>query len=245
MPKYRYVKHYPKGTAIPHRTLSVLLFSTGSSLLLWTLWPIISFVVFLSGDLSPVVSPIPNALSRVSGGQWTDVAQNGFHTASVTLTGTDFTNPNVWFPDSPQTRLDREIQQYSLDIPQLGIQNAMTVVGGGDLNTSLIHYGGTSLPGKYGNAVIFGHSTLPQLYNPSNYTTIFSKLPELRSGDTFTIHVDGVSYLYEIFSITVTQPTDLSPLEQRYDDSYVTLVTCVPPGTYAKRMNVKAKLIKI
>jgi len=39
-------------------------------------------------------------------------------------------------------------------------------------------------------------------------------------------------------------PRDLSILAQRYDDSYLTLITCVPPGTYFKRLIVRARLAK-
>ena len=56
------------------------------------------------------------------------------------------------------------------------------------------------------------------------------------------ITYDGVAYRYVIYEMVVTDPNDLSVLEQRFDDSYITLVTCVPPGTYWKRLNVKAKL---
>jgi sortase A len=40
-----------------------------------------------------------------------------------------------------------------------------------------------SAPGEYGNIVIFGHSTLPQLYNPKDYKTIFTYLPSLEKKD--------------------------------------------------------------
>jgi sortase A len=121
----------------------------------------------------------------------------------------------------------------------------MVVIYGSDLNTSLIHYGGTGLPGEYGNSVIFGHSTLPQFFNPKDYKAIFSTLPNINIGDDVIITFDTITYRYSIFDITVTMPNDLSPLEQKYDDSYITIVTCVPPGTYAKRLNVKARLITI
>jgi len=40
--------------------------------------------------------------------------------------------------------------------------------------------------------------------------------------------------------MTVSDPTDLSALEQTFDDSYLTLVTCVPPGTTWERLRVEA-----
>ena len=105
--------------------------------------------------------------------------------------------------------------------------------------------GGTGLPGEYGTAVVFGHSTLPQFFSPTNYKTIFSLLPTLTIGDEIFVTYDGVQYRYIIFEMVITDPTDLSSLEQRFDDSYLTLITCVPPGTYWKRLNVRARLERI
>jgi len=136
------------------------------------------------------------------------------------------------------------VNTYSVSIPKLKIENAIVMVAGDDLSESLVHYGGTPLPGQYGNTVIFGHSTLPQFYNPKSYKTIFSLLPTLTYGDTISVTFDDVKYTYVVYDMVVVEPTDLTPLEQRFDDSYLTVVTCVPPGTYWKRLNVKAKLQK-
>ena len=134
------------------------------------------------------------------------------------------------------------VNTYTLSIPKLKIEDALVTISGDDLHASLVHYGGTGLPGQYGKTVVFGHSTLPQFYSPKSYTSIFSLLPTLKVGDDIEITYDGVTYKYTIFEMVVLDPTDLTVLEQRFDDSYLTLVTCVPPGTYWKRLNVRAKL---
>jgi len=145
-------------------------------------------------------------------------------------------------PQVPKKKVSTKVNTYTVSIPKLKIENALTIIGGDDLNEGLVHYGGTGLPGEFGTAVIFGHSTLPQFFSPTNYKTIFSLLPTLEVGDEVNITYDGVAYRYVIYEMVVTDPNDLSVLEQRFDDSYITLVTCVPPGTYWKRLNVKAKL---
>ena len=156
----------------------------------------------------------------------------------------DYSNANVWFPTHPQKKGVTPVNTYLLSIPKLRIENAVVMVAGDDLNISLIHYGGTPLPGLVGNTVVFGHSTLPQFYNPASYKTIFSLLPTLTIGDKIYITYDDVKYTYVVYDMVVLDPTDLTPLSQRFDDSYLTVVTCVPPGTYWKRLNVKAKLEK-
>ena len=70
-------------------------------------------------------------------------------------------------------------------------------------------------------------------------------LPTLKIGDDIVVTYDGVTYKYVVYDMVVLDPTDLSTLEQQFDDSYLTLVTCVPPGTLWKRLDVKAKLSTI
>ena len=235
MPLYRYVKSAPVISRRNHgsRTLSFLFIILGAGVLIWTFWPIVSFSM-MSGDLfAATVMPIQD------GAFLSPVAYAAPNTVSP---GSDLSNPNVWFPTSPQKKVVTPVNTYILSIPKLKIQNAEVMVAGDDLSVSLVHYGGTALPGEYGNTVIFGHSTLPQFYNPKNYKTIFSLLPSLKTGDEINIAYDGISYKYTVYDLAVTGPSDLSALEQRFDDSYLTLVTCVPPGTYWQRLHVFAKL---
>jgi sortase A len=46
-----------------------------------------------------------------------------------------------------------------------------------------------------------------------------------------------------VFELKEVKPTDVSVLEQRYDEKTISLVTCIPPGTYLRRLIVKAKLL--
>lgn len=156
----------------------------------------------------------------------------------------DYTQASLWFPDKPQTAnlATLSVKTYNLSIPKLNIKDAKVTVGGEDLTKSLVHYAPTSLPGEYGNVAIFGHSTLPQLYNPKDYKTIFTYLPSLEKGDFILINVGDVEYQYEVFSISVVKPDQISVLNPDRDGSYLTLVTCVPPGTFWMRLVIKARL---
>lgn len=149
-----------------------------------------------------------------------------------------------WFEgniDLPQAI--SKVQYYNLSIPRLKIVDAVVEIGGNDLSKSLIHYKGTAIPGKEGNAVIFGHSSLPQFFSPTNYLSIFAKLPTLQSGDDLIVNYDGIVYKFRVQEMFEVKPTDVQVLAQRYDGSYLTLVTCVPPGTYLRRLIIVAKLI--
>ncbi len=98
------------------------------------------------------------------------------------------------------------------------------------------------MPPDKGTAVIFGHSTLPQLFNPTDYKTIFANAHTLKVGDEITIDANNVQYTYKITSVTITTPDDTSVLAQEYDDSHLVIITCTPPGTIWKRLIVKARL---
>jgi len=157
----------------------------------------------------------------------------------------NYNNYRNWFSAVPQLPTHpSKITHYNLSIPKLKIESAVVTIGGEDLSESLIQYPGTALPGEYGNTVIFGHSVLPQFFNPKNYKTIFSTLPTLEEGDEILIDFDGVRYRYVVFKMIEVSPKDVSVLEQRYDGEYLSLVTCVPPGTYLRRLIVRAKLVK-
>lgn len=218
----------------------------GSGILVWAFWPIVSFAFLIAPAITATVSPVaalekrPEILSPESGGFAPVVlAASGVNGA------VDYTNPNVWFPTFPQKKVVSPVNSYTLSIPKLKITDARVVVASDDLNANLVHYGGTGIPGEYGTTVIFGHSVLPQFFDPTNYKTIFSTLPTLTLGDDIFVTFDGITYRYQVEDRVVTEPNDLSSLEQKFDDSYLTLITCVPPGTYWKRLNVKAKLIKL
>jgi len=224
MPLYRYVKSARGGEPKPKRrvsrTVSYTLLSFGAAILVWVLWPILSFSVVNADLFTSTVTPVSDAYA------------------------VDYTNANAWFPTSPQKKVVTPVNTYALSIPKLKIVSAEVNIGGDDLSKGLIHYGGTAVPGQYGNTVIFGHSALPQFFSPKDYKTIFSLLPTMKEGDEITITYDGISYTYHVTDLTVSAPSDLSALEQKFDDSYLTLITCVPPGTYWQRLHVKARLVR-
>ncbi|OGG04974.1 hypothetical protein A2Z33_06815 [Candidatus Gottesmanbacteria bacterium RBG_16_52_11] len=248
MALYKYIKTYPKQSrrrGPKGRLVSGVLILAGFGLLIWALGPILTFQILSEELFSGTVSPLsrqdraPNASRVLAAAEGPD---DSFQ---------NYLNPNVWFPSAPQLKVAQNVKEYTLSIPKLKIVDARVIIGGDSLEKGLIHYGGTAMPGTSGNSVVFGHSTLPQLYDPRNYRTIFSLLPSLKpagkgyDGDLIYVTFDGLTYKYVITEMTVTRPSDISPLEQTYDNSYLTLITCVPPGTYWERLNVKAKLVPI
>jgi sortase A len=247
--KYRYVKAGPPQaltvTLARNKTtiLSGGLMFLGIGIISWVVWPILSFKLLVAPKFAQLIEPIPRAKSELNKVATSAVRQ--VKAQVVEDTSVDYTKASNWFPQLKQEETDEFGTKYTISIPKLKIDSSTALVGGDDLSESLIHYGGTSLPGEYGNAVVFGHSTLPYFYDPSNYTTVFSTLPTLEKGDDIYVEHDGLRYKYIVEEMIVVEPKDVQILEQRFDDSYLTLVTCVPPGTYLERLVVRARLQKI
>lgn len=101
---------------------------------------------------------------------------------------------------------------------------------------------GSTPPGQAGNLYLFSHST-DAPWNIVRFNAIFYLLKELEVGDRVIIFYQNRRYDYIVFDKTITSPTDVSFLTNRYDSPVLTLQTCDPPGTLLNRLVVRARLI--
>lgn len=222
---------------------------SGIVILTAVFWPMISYEIESRQKFAELLSPVPGSRTGlltnqdITTSQPSDAKRKPF----AALGSLDYTKASNWFLDGvpQQDFTSSNIDSYNLSIPKLGIENSSATIGGEDLSESLIHYPGTAKPGKRGNSVVFGHSILPQFYNPEDYLAVFSTLPSLEQGDEINVDYDGVSYNYEVEDMFEVSPTDIQILEQDPSDSFLTLVTCVPPGhpLRPKRLIVRARII--
>jgi sortase A len=199
---------------------------SGLIILVSSIWPIIEYQLTDSRAYTTLLSPL--VIEKKSDAR------------------ADFTKASNWFPNANNagSSNDSKVDFYTVSIPKLKIDKAVVAIGGEDLSKNLVQYPGTALPGKNGNAVIFGHSILPIFYNPKNYMAIFSTLPTLKTGDDIFVEYDGISYKFKVEELFEIYPTDIQILEQNPSDSFITLVTCVPPGDprNPKRLIVRARV---
>jgi sortase A len=209
---------------------------SGIIILTGVIYPIVSFDSTYTKNYTQLISPVVGSEGQIQG-----------VVTQTTNGGTDYTQASTWFPGgaTKQDFTASKVDYYTISIPKVKIDSATVAIGGEDLNKSLVQYPGTALPGRHGNSVIFGHSILPIFYNPKNYISIFSLLPTLQTGDLIYINYDGVSYTYKVEEMFEVLPTDIQVLDQDSSDSFLTLVTCVPPGDPAnpKRLIVRARVI--
>lgn len=228
---------FKKPNKIPRKirkSFGAVVIIAGFLILLYFFSPLISYKVFFGAE-DGLELPVP---------RYTVVGKNSLTSLiaqGVTQLTTDYNDARNWYP---QVRVSNStsVSSYSLSIPKLKIENAQVSTVDYDLTRHLIQYAGTAIPGQNGTAIIFGHSTLPQLFDSKNYKTIFATLHLIKEGDKIITKVNGVTYTYNIFSVTITAPEDINIFAQSYNHSYITIVTCTPPGTLWKRLIVRASL---
>lgn len=223
------------------RILSLFIILSGGSGLLFVFFPLLSWQIYFAPAFASqnITAPIPKSTVV------NPATVSSLFATSLNSLSTDYTNAQTWFPHAKASSTQTTIPSYTIAIPKLKIEKAFVSTVDYDLSNHLINYGGTAIPPNTGTAVIFGHSTLPQLFNASDYKTIFANAYTLKNGDEIFATVANITYRYTIFSVTVVEATDTSIFSQQFDTSYITLVTCTPPGTTWKRLIIKARLEKL
>jgi len=109
------------------------------------------------------------------------------------------------------------------------------------LRQGVVHYADTANPGEAGNVVLFGHSS-GQPWAPGDYKFVFTLLNKLKKNDQVVIDYKGIRYVYSVTKSFVVDPYQTSVLRPT-DKSSVTLITCTPVGTNAKRLVVIAEQV--
>lgn len=112
-----------------------------------------------------------------------------------------------------------------------------------DLESGVVHYPTTVLPGQIGNTAYFGHSS-NNIFNKGKYKFAFVLLHTLVVGDTFYLTNEGKVYVYKVISRTIVEPSDvgvLGPVPGQ--TATATLITCDPPGTSLHRLIVVGQQI--
>lgn len=122
-----------------------------------------------------------------------------------------------------------------IKIPKIGV-DAVVVEGVEveDLKKGPGHYPDTALPGQLGNMVISGHRT--------TYGAPFYRLDELKVGDEITIFDAKGPYVYKVSESKVVLPTEIGVIAPS-SDARLTLTTCEPKFSAAKRLIIVAQLV--
>jgi len=221
------------------RLTGLLIAAIGIGIALYIFAPLLLWQFFIAPVLKnqDIAVPIPQSTLVTPG-----TIQSLLASQVNAFSGVNFDDAKNWFPQFITNGQKANFPYYAISIPRLHITNAVVSTVDTDLTKHLVNFSGTGAPPDKGNPVIFGHSTLPQLYNPKDYKTIFANIQNMQIGDEILVNVNNITYTYKIFSIKIIDPEDTSVLAQTTDDSYLTLITCTPPGTIWKRLVLKSRL---
>lgn len=119
-------------------------------------------------------------------------------------------------------------------IPKIGLEKAIVAgVAVDDLKKGPGHYPTTPLPGQPGNSAIAGHRT--------TYGAPFEDIDKLGAGDVIEVTTRQGTFRYVFRDQKIVDPTNVSVLNPT-DENILTLTTCHPKFSAAKRMIVTATL---
>lgn len=105
-----------------------------------------------------------------------------------------------------------------------------------DLNNAAGRLEGTAKLGEIGNAAIAAHRGYSR-------GRLFNRLDEMEIGDKIKIQTKDSRLEYEVYQVLIVEPTDLSVLDNKEDQSIITLITCDPLYDATHRLIVHAKKV--
>jgi sortase A len=123
-----------------------------------------------------------------------------------------------------------KIDKINANLPIMeGTSSSVLKLGVGKLE-------GTSDFGEIGNTVLSAHRS-------HSYGQNFNRLNEATEGDIISITTMEAVYNYEVFSVFVVEPSDVSVLKKSKSESILTLITCHPLYIASHRLIVQARLL--
>ncbi|MBT2293424.1 class D sortase [Paenibacillus albidus] len=122
-----------------------------------------------------------------------------------------------------------EIDKINLKLPVL--EDATKA----NMKHAAAHMLETAPIGESGNAAIAAHRARTK-------GRLFNRLNEVAIGDEITVKTSGEVYNYEVYDISIVEPTDVSVLDGNNEDKILTLITCDPLVDPTHRLIVHAKL---
>ncbi len=160
--------------------------------------------------------------------------------------------PQQYVPSDPEPtptgpvdeRQYASTQAFAITIPRLGIKNlnishpSDTLSSNGLL--SVLKYGVGHLfayPGQNGKIMVYGHSS-SYSWDVSQFTKIFTKVNQLKTGDRVYVTYNGKLYVYAVTRQQTITPNDIRPFTGGGEE--LILFTCWPIGTSKSRLLVHA-----
>ena len=156
-------------------------------------------------------------------------------------------HPVSWEPTEEELAVYNQVLDISgtgimgyIEIPKIGC--SLPIYHGTNeaiLQVAIGHLPGSSLPvgGETSHCLVSGHRGLPS-------ARLFTDLDKMEVGDLFYLRVLNETLTYEVDSIRIIEPSDLSLLGLVPGQDLVTLVTCTPYGINTHRLLVRGHRIE-
>jgi len=111
------------------------------------------------------------------------------------------------------------------------------------LDSGVVHYPYSALPGEPGVTVILGHSA-PVGWPKIKYDWVFSDLNKLESGDEVFINFNHHQYPYRVKEKVILEKGGEIPQPSTDSKNILVLVSCWPPGKDLYRIAVFAEIVQ-
>jgi LPXTG-site transpeptidase (sortase) family protein len=138
-----------------------------------------------------------------------------------------------------------EIDKINVQVPVVLSKDTTEELLQKDLDKGVVHYPGMAMPGQRGNMYIAGHSS-NYIWSKGAYNNVFRNLNDLQNGDVIIIKTKQQNGKEIEFRYIVTLKEEVASDDARIfadtQSQELTLTTCWPLGTNARRIMVKAQL---
>lgn len=136
-----------------------------------------------------------------------------------------------------------EIPAINIEAPIIFSQSTDKTSLMKDLDSGVIYYPGSVYPGQNGQIIILGHSA-PQGWPKTKYEWVFSDLSKLKIGDKILIDLNNKQYTYIVKQTKIiARGAEVPTYASSTSDSFLTLISCWPPGKDYQRIAVQAELL--
>jgi LPXTG-site transpeptidase (sortase) family protein len=147
-------------------------------------------------------------------------------------------------PDVISGQADRlAIPDLELNVPLVYVNSTDEVTFQHALESGVVHYPSTALPGEFGNAYYFGHSS-DYAFKKGNFKTVFAILPKIEIGaKVYVTNAVGKQFVYTVTEKKIVSPQDVSVLSQEGSTKkLLSLQASWPLGTALKRYIVVCEM---
>jgi LPXTG-site transpeptidase (sortase) family protein len=108
------------------------------------------------------------------------------------------------------------------------------------LDTGVVYYPSSALPGETGQTIILGHSA-PAGWPKIKYDWVFSNISKLTEGDEIEVYYQGKKNTYSVTkTIFLDRGEEVPAVSLAGSKNVLILISCWPPGKDYKRIAVEA-----